>query len=59
MAQAVRKWNNIGGHRAPFFQKMGPNIAIFDLLIVWSEWENGDLLAFWQQFWQLLELQIL
>ena len=32
MAQAVRKWNNIRGSPSSIFQKMGPNIAIFDLL---------------------------
>ena len=32
MAQAVRKWNNIRGSPCSIFQKMGPNIAIFDLL---------------------------
>ena len=32
MAQAVRKWNNIRGSQCSIFQKMGPNIAIFDLL---------------------------
>ena len=32
MAQAVRKWNNIWGSPCSIFQKMGPNIAIFDLL---------------------------
>ena len=32
MAQAVRKWNNIRGSPCSIFQKIGPNIAIFDLL---------------------------
>ena len=32
MAQAVRKWNNIRGSPCSIFQKLGPNIAIFDLL---------------------------
>ena len=32
MAQAVRKWNNIWGSPCSIFLKMGPNIAIFDLL---------------------------
>ena len=31
-AQAVRKWNNIRGSPCSIFQKMGSNIAIFDLL---------------------------
>ena len=32
IAQAFRKWNNIRGSPCSVFQKMGPNIAIFDLV---------------------------
>ena len=32
MTQSIRKWNNIRGSPCSIFQKMGPNIAIFDLL---------------------------
>ena len=32
MAQAFRKWNNIRGSTCSIFQKMGPNIAVFDLV---------------------------
>ena len=32
MAQAFRKWNNIGGSPCSIFQKMGMNVAIFDLV---------------------------
>ena len=31
MAQGVRKWNSIRGSPCSIFQKMGQNIAIFDL----------------------------
>ena len=43
MAQAVRKWNNIRGSPCSIFQKMGPDIAIFDLLrMEWMmEWKDG------------------
>ena len=32
MAKPLENEIILGGHSAPFFQKMGPNIAIFDLL---------------------------
>ena len=38
----------LGGHRAPFFRKWVRTLLFSTY--VWSEWENGDLLAFRQQF---------
>ena len=59
VAQKFRKWNNIKGSPCSICQKMGPNIAIFDLVKYGVKRKKVDLLAFRQQFWQLLELQVL
>ena len=40
MAQAFRKWNNIKGSPCSIFQKMGPNIANFDLLKYGVNWKT-------------------
>ena len=57
IAQAVRKWNNIRGSPCSIFQKMGPNIAIFDLLNLLSpepsETYAAELKVQFFQVWQI------
>ena len=50
MAQAVRKWNNIRGSPCSIFQKMGPNIAIFDLLKYGVNGKTGTCLPLGSNF---------
>ena len=54
----VEKEIIFGGINVLHFPEKGPKTAIFDLVKYGSEWENGDLFAFRQQFWELLLPQI-
>ena len=50
MAHAVRKWNNTRGSPCSLFQKMGPNIAIFDLLKYGVNWKTVTCLPLGRNF---------